>query len=441
MKNNSGFSILEVLVGMSISLITSLVVLAMNENSLKSQRSIATKADISDTASLAKQALMNSTNCVSLFGAQLPFIRTQGTPSSPRFLANLAASTGAIEMDAQSLRFPANGATEGALILGVGGNISSGAQVTSMKIGDLRKLSDLRYAANLRFEVARSNVLGAPTLVQKIPLYINTEATAHASVEAVSSCSSGASDSSASGTEANSGRTTLLVVHLLAAIVPDCPSGWEKLWDGYSHMMSAGGIGTGQSSDLSSTGSCLEEFRSTSFIECAANNNCDFHTGGDYDYWLTSSQSTEGSSQYSISYNRTNAATFSASIELVKGMISRCTVCKKSVSGILVRHSQKTTVIPACPSGMTSLWTGYSFSFANGGDYSAASADLGRTGSCLPYLQTFPFVECTINGCTYGTGADYAYWLSAKETPTDEGPSQGNTNNEQKISRCRVCEY
>jgi hypothetical protein len=27
-----------------------------------------------------------------------------------------------------------------------------------------------------------------------------------------------------------------------------------------------------------------------------------------------------------------------------------------------------------------------------------------------------------INGCTYGSGAEYAYWLSAKEALTDQGP-------------------
>lgn len=95
-------------------------------------------------------------------------------------------------------------------------------------------------------------------------------------------------------------------MHSQSMKIPDCPTGWEELWTGYSYFMvkfdidfykfscfsfffclqhttdNTGGYGQ----DLISPGSCLEEFRQTPIIECHGHGRCNF-----YDtltaFWLT----------------------------------------------------------------------------------------------------------------------------------------------------------
>jgi integrin beta 8 len=71
--------------------------------------------------------------------------------------------------------------------------------------------------------------------------------------------------------------TNAIALHSQTDQIPDCPPGWGSLWIGYSFAMhtSAGAEGGGQS--LSSPGSCLEDFRSSPFIECnGARGSCHY---------------------------------------------------------------------------------------------------------------------------------------------------------------------
>lgn len=78
-----------------------------------------------------------------------------------------------------------------------------------------------------------------------------------------------------------------IAVHSQDAARPDCPIGWDPLWRGYSFMMVAGAGKTGAGQSLSSSGSCLQEFRPKPFIECqGARGTCHFFSDK-YSFWLT----------------------------------------------------------------------------------------------------------------------------------------------------------
>lgn len=79
----------------------------------------------------------------------------------------------------------------------------------------------------------------------------------------------------------------LLTIHSMSSASPATPSGWTKVWDGYSlgGIYLSSGFGSGQ--DLGSTGSCLRVFKSLPFVECYYP-NCHYVTTGDYGLWMSS---------------------------------------------------------------------------------------------------------------------------------------------------------
>ncbi len=100
--------------------------------------------------------------------------------------------------------------------------------------------------------------------------------------------------------KSNSPRT-LIVKHRQAgqtgADSANCPEGSNFLWAGYSLIAAMGSDdGEHMGFDLSSTGSCLEQFRPIPFTECEmfpsgiAAARCDYMTAYDFAYWLTSAQ-------------------------------------------------------------------------------------------------------------------------------------------------------
>ncbi len=218
---------------------------------------------------------------------------------------------------------------------------------------------------------------------------------------------------------------SLLVRHSQTTSIPATPTGWTKLWDGYSYVLTAGG-GEGYSGtqDLGTTGSCLPDFRPMPFIECGSWNTCDYYTGGDYSYWLSTYPSTADDGPINGKSN-------------IGPKISRCAVFEAD-KPLLVRHSQ-TTSIPATPTGWTKLWDGYSYALTAGGAGYSGTQDLGTTGSCLPDFRPMPFIECgSWNTCDYYTGGDYSYWLSTYPSTADDGPINGKSNIGPKIGRCAV---
>lgn len=86
---------------------------------------------------------------------------------------------------------------------------------------------------------------------------------------------------------ANCSYTGILVRHSQSSVrIPSCPSGYTRLWDGYSFMGNAATHGNGNGQDLSSPGSCLKEFRPTAAALCYGRSLCEHYQGGDFSVWL-----------------------------------------------------------------------------------------------------------------------------------------------------------
>lgn len=112
-----------------------------------------------------------------------------------------------------------------------------------------------------------------------------------------------------------------IAVHSQDTTIPNCPVGWRSLWIGYSFLMhtAAGDEGGGQS--LASPGSCLEDFRTTPFIECNGAKGTCHYFANKHSFWLTSIDESFQSSP--------SSETLKAGQLLSR--ISRCQVCMKNL--------------------------------------------------------------------------------------------------------------
>ncbi|CAD1476094.1 unnamed protein product, partial [Heterotrigona itama] len=77
----------------------------------------------------------------------------------------------------------------------------------------------------------------------------------------------------------------VIAVHSQSLSIPDCPQGWTELWIGYSFVMHTGAGAQGGGQSLSSSGSCLEDFRATPFIECNEE-HCHYYSN-EISFWMT----------------------------------------------------------------------------------------------------------------------------------------------------------
>uniref|UniRef100_A0AAR2KDP2 Collagen, type IV, alpha 5 (Alport syndrome) n=1 Tax=Pygocentrus nattereri TaxID=42514 RepID=A0AAR2KDP2_PYGNA len=111
----------------------------------------------------------------------------------------------------------------------------------------------------------------------------------------------------------------VIAVHSQTIQVPECPENWIDLWIGYSFMMhtSAGAEGSGQA--LASPGSCLEDFRSSPFIECHGHGTCNYY-GNSYSFWLATVDKNE-------MFRKPQSETLKAGY--LQTRVSRCIVCMK----------------------------------------------------------------------------------------------------------------
>lgn len=218
--------------------------------------------------------------------------------------------------------------------------------------------------------------------------------------------------------------TTVITQHSLTATAPGCPTGWTKLWDGYSFKGAWLSSGYSSPQDLGGPGSCLEEFRPIPFIECRTHVHCDFFTDDDYSTWLAVS-----------SIASTNPGDKTAADIL--SSVSRCSVCEKPAP-ILVRHSQTAGTVPDCPTGWTELWSGYSYMGGWLGREWEGGQDLSSPGSCLKEFTPNTYVRCwNPDKCNYWTDGDYNMWLTIETADTGEIHSIASIK--PKIARCKVC--
>ncbi|XP_038131449.1 collagen alpha-4(IV) chain-like [Cyprinodon tularosa] len=216
----------------------------------------------------------------------------------------------------------------------------------------------------------------------------------------------------------------LLVIHSQSVEVPQCPAGSNQLWVGYS-LVHLEGQYRAQTEDLGKPGSCLPVFSTMPFSFC--NREACYHSSSNgKSYWLSTSASIP------------MRPLFGQEVSL---HISRCVVCE-ALSPAVPFHSQH-QVIPLCPLGWRSLWTGYSFLLHTGvGDGGGQS--LASSGSCLKDFRTHPFIECqgAQGSCHYFSNL-YSFWLITIRGTKEFNPSHGRIKpSEQqrfKARRCNVC--
>jgi integrin beta 8 len=115
-------------------------------------------------------------------------------------------------------------------------------------------------------------------------------------------------------------ETNVMAVHSQDMNVPQCPVNWEGLWIGYSFVMhtAAGAEGGGQS--LSSSGSCLEDFRATPFIECNGARGTCHYFANKFSFWLATINPDN-------QFARPVSQTLKAGNQ--RARVSRCQVCRR----------------------------------------------------------------------------------------------------------------
>ncbi|CAL8348443.1 unnamed protein product [Arctogadus glacialis] len=79
-----------------------------------------------------------------------------------------------------------------------------------------------------------------------------------------------------------------VTVHSQDPAPPKCPPHWRNLWVGYSFLMHTGAGDEGGGQSLTSSGSCLQDFRAQPYVECQGpRGTCHYFTNI-YSFWLTS---------------------------------------------------------------------------------------------------------------------------------------------------------
>uniref|UniRef100_A0A3P9HSM9 Collagen IV NC1 domain-containing protein n=1 Tax=Oryzias latipes TaxID=8090 RepID=A0A3P9HSM9_ORYLA len=115
--------------------------------------------------------------------------------------------------------------------------------------------------------------------------------------------------------------STPVAMHSQNSIEPKCPSNWATLWTGYSFIMHTGAGDEGGGQSLTSSGSCLTEFKSLPFLECQGPRGTCHFFANIYSFWLTHQEG-------GASYTRRNSSTLIDPMQH-KNNISRCRVCMK----------------------------------------------------------------------------------------------------------------
>lgn len=101
--------------------------------------------------------------------------------------------------------------------------------------------------------------------------------------------------------------------------VPPCPPGWRSLWTGYSFLQQGGAGQHGGGQSLTSSGSCLKDFRTHPFIECQGARGTCHYFATLLSYWLTAVRVEE-------QFVTQTPDTIKAS-ELQRRRTSQCNVC------------------------------------------------------------------------------------------------------------------
>lgn len=112
-----------------------------------------------------------------------------------------------------------------------------------------------------------------------------------------------------------------VALHSQTSNQPECPPSWRSLWTGYSFLMHTGAGDEGGGQSLTSSGSCLTDFRAQPFVECQGPRGTCHYFANIYSFWLTRVGKTTSNSN-------------SSSTTLTEGWqqresIGRCNVCMR----------------------------------------------------------------------------------------------------------------
>uniref|UniRef100_A0A3Q1G1L9 Collagen IV NC1 domain-containing protein n=1 Tax=Acanthochromis polyacanthus TaxID=80966 RepID=A0A3Q1G1L9_9TELE len=110
-----------------------------------------------------------------------------------------------------------------------------------------------------------------------------------------------------------------VALHSQSANQPQCPPSWRSLWTGYSFLMHTGAGDEGGGQSLTSSGSCLTDFRAQPFVECQGPRGTCHYFANIYSFWLKSVPASAAASSSS-------ASTMTDSSEQREN-IGRCNVC------------------------------------------------------------------------------------------------------------------
>ncbi|XP_063701613.1 collagen alpha-4(IV) chain-like [Culicoides brevitarsis] len=228
----------------------------------------------------------------------------------------------------------------------------------------------------------------------------------------------------------------VIAIHSQNTIIPQCPIGQNKLWEGYS-LMKLETNGQASNFDLGSSGSCVKSFMPSISATCDIEGQCKIGQRNDRSYWLLAN-GTIGSEPMTQ--------------EIAQNIISRCVVCDVP-SAVVAVHSQSTE-IPKCPAGWDDMWIGYSYL-----DSSLGEQNLANAGSCLKEFHNPLFIECnpSKNSCNL-LESHKSSWMIAEQAPADpveavvketvekieavikqETGAEPHTESAIEISRCAVC--
>lgn len=115
----------------------------------------------------------------------------------------------------------------------------------------------------------------------------------------------------------------IMAVHSQSMMVPDCPSGWDQAWIGYSHILSTGAGAQGSGQGLQSPGSCLESFRPQPFIECHGKGTCNYYATS-HSFWMSTIERGD-------QFRKPLPETIKSGD--LRRKVSRCAVCIKAPVG------------------------------------------------------------------------------------------------------------
>ncbi|PAV59272.1 hypothetical protein WR25_20471 [Diploscapter pachys] len=214
--------------------------------------------------------------------------------------------------------------------------------------------------------------------------------------------------------------------HSQTTEVPQCPTGTQPLWTGYS-LLYVQGNGRSSGQDLGQPGSCLSKFNTMPFMFCNINSVCNVASRSDYSFWLSTEEPMTP---------MMNPVTGSA----IRPYISRCAVCEVPTQ-IMAVHSQDTS-IPNCPQGWGPLWQGYSFVMHTAAGGEGTGQNLQSPGSCMEHFRAVPFIECHGRGTCNYYATNHGFWMAVVEQdkqfrkPMSQTLKAGGLKD--RVSRCQV---